>query len=376
MKNFNSGGYKQQFKYKSFNPSLINRDFEIIDKEIYQLLELAIKSISELKAITNLTSNIDGFIKMHVVKEATYSNRIEGTRTGIKEALLPEREILAENRDDWVEVQNYVKALNYGVKRIKEIPFSVRLLNEVHSRLLQGVRGKNKSPGRLRKGQNWIGGTDIKSAKYIPPHPDDVPVLLSDWEKFWHNDTIKIPVLVKIAIMHYQFETIHPYNDGNGRLGRLIMILQLIDKGFLDKPILYISNYLERYRGNYYDLIQKVKDKNSLEEWVKFILLAFKDSAEESIDVLTRLSEMKKKYSDVLKRLGKREKLGLKLVNYMLEEPILTVSEAESVLEVSYPTANSLIKELVNLNVLTQVSNKNRNRLFSLESYIDIFRNN
>ncbi|HEQ65410.1 MAG TPA: Fic family protein [bacterium] len=376
MKNFNAGVFKQQLDYKSFNPSLINRDFAILDKEIYLLLEVTVSAISELRAATNLTPNVDGFIKMHIIKEATYSSRIEGTRTSIDEALLPERKVVEESRDDWEEVQNYIKALNLGAERIREMPFSIRLLNEIHAKLLEGVRGENKTPGEIRRSQNWIGGVDIKRAKFVPPYHEDLPELLSDWEKFWHNKEIKVPVLIKIAIMHYQFETIHPYSDGNGRLGRLLMILQLIESGFLDKPILYISNYLERYRGTYYDLIQKVRDENSLEEWIKFMLKAFKESAEESIDVLKQLSELREDYRKQLQDLSssKRVEYGRKLLEYMLKEPIISVREVEKILEVSYPTANSLIKELVKLKILTQATEGEVDRLFCLQSYVDIFK--
>ena len=319
---------------------------------------------------------MDGFIKMHIIKEATYSSRIEGTRTSIDEALLPERKVVEESRDDWEEVQNYIKALNLGAERIREMPFSIRLLNEIHAKLLEGVRGENKTPGEIRRSQNWIGGVDIKRAKFVPPYHEDLPELLSDWEKFWHNKEIKVPVLIKIAIMHYQFETIHPYSDGNGRLGRLLMILQLIESGFLDKPILYISNYLERYRGTYYDLIQKVRDENSLEEWIKFMLKAFKESAEESIDVLKQLSELREDYRKQLQDLSssKRVEYGRKLLEYMLKEPIISVREVEKILEVSYPTANSLIKELVKLKILTQATEGEVDRLFCLQSYVDIFK--
>ncbi|MEI7580090.1 MAG: Fic family protein [bacterium] len=374
MKNFTSGKYTQQFEYQSFSPSLINRNFTWEDKEIDVYLESAVKALTELKAITNFTPNVDGFIKLHVVKEATYSNRIEGTRTSIDEALLPELNIDIERREDWKEVQNYINAMNYAVCMIEKVPFSIRLINETHKVLLEGVRGKYKLPGEIRKSQNWIGGYDIKSARYVPPHFSEISDLLSDWEKFWHNKDVQVPILIKIAIMHYQFESIHPYLDGNGRIGRLIIILQLIDSKFLDKPILYLSNFIEKNRSEYYELLRKVKNENTLYLWVKFILIAFRDSALESITVLNKLQGLTQEYMKLAETLGRRTQLAIKLIEYMFGNPIISVNIAKVVLDVTFPTANAVINDLTKLNVLRLVNQKERDRLYSLHEYIEAFQ--
>ncbi len=217
---YNSGKYIQQFKYKSFSPSLLSTPFEWKSDQVISLLSEADRAISELKAYSAHVSDISFYVQMHKVKEATDSTRIEGTKTLIDEALLKKKEILPEKRDDWLEVQNYLKALDYAIERMDTLPLSIRLIREVHERLLSGVRGQEKMPGTIRTSQNWIGGANIASATFIPPHPDEVGDLLSDLEKFWHGETWELPVLIKIAISHYQFETIHPFLDGNGRTNR------------------------------------------------------------------------------------------------------------------------------------------------------------
>ena len=243
---FKSGSYRNQDDYKTFKPTCINHPWRWSDPEINTLLEKASSELGSLNAFSDLIPNIDIYISMHIRTEANKSNKIEGTKTTVEEDLLPVEDISPEKRDDYQEVQNYINAMHTGIKRIivDNFPLCNRLIRELHEILLQGVRGEHKTPGEFRKSQNWIGGTRPSNAVYVPPSIIDMPDLMSDFEKFINNDECNVPNLIKIAILHYQFETIHPFLDGNGRIGRLIIPLYLLDKKLLSKPCFYISDFL------------------------------------------------------------------------------------------------------------------------------------
>ncbi len=370
---FQAGHWRQRYQYKSFEPGLINHEWTWEDPTIHWLLEKANRALGELNAFSLIVPDIDLFIEMHVVKEAQTSSRIEGTQTGIDEALMPIEQISPEKRDDWQEVRNYIDAVNGAISELKHLPLSNRLLKQTHATLMRGVRGEHKQPGEFRTSQNWIGGSSLTDAAFIPPHADGVPELMSDLEQFWHNDSITVPHLIRIALSHYQFETIHPFLDGNGRIGRLLIPLYLINHGLLAKPSLYLSDFFERNRASYYDALMRARISNDLIHWVRFFLQGMAETAAKGRDVFRQILSLRTDVEQKVLGLGKRASKARQALNLLYRKPMIAASDLEQNLGISHPTANALLRDLMQLGILREVTGAQRYRLYVFEAYVELF---
>lgn len=370
---FRAGKWQSRYRYKSFEPVPVNVEWTWEDAAINTLLEEANRALGELNAFSLIVPDIDLFIQMHIVKEAQTSSRIEGTQTGIDEALLPEDQIQPEKRDDWHEVRNYIAAVNAATAELDRLPLSNRLLRDTHAILMRGVRGENKGPGEFRVSQNWIGGSSLTDAVFIPPHQDGVADLMSDLEKFWHNEDVQVPHLIRVAISHYQFETIHPFQDGNGRIGRLLIPLYLISNGLLAKPSLYLSDFFERNRASYYDALMRVRMSNDIIHWVRFFLRGVALTAAKGRDVFRQILALRTEVESAILGLGKRTPNARETLNLLYRQPILSAGEIERAIGVSTPTANALIRDFEKLGILKEITGQIRGRVYSFDRYLGLF---
>jgi Fic family protein len=373
FKDYISGDLKQQYKYQSFMPTYINHTWQMSDSNLSLLLSQADNKLGELNAFSQLVPDINFFIKMHVNKEATSSSRIEGTQTNIEDALQKIEYIDPEKRDDWEEVQNYIKAMNDAVAALDKLPVSSRLLQNTHEVLLQGVRGKNKQPGEFRLSQNWIGGASINDAVFIPPHHEDVPGLMTDLEYFLNDEIHPVPDLIRIAIAHYQFETIHPFLDGNGRIGRLLITLYLVSKGILVKPTLYLSDFFEKHKSLYYDNLTRVRTHNDLTQWVKFFLEGVRQTSENSIQTFKSIIALREECEGSILSLGKKTKIAKEFLHYLYTKPITDSQDVVETLSISLATALRLIEDFVRLGMLREITGFKRNRIFVFSKYVKLF---
>ncbi len=372
---YHAGQYEAQLEYRSFVPSPILHDWVIADPQLQQLLGQADRALGELNAFAQLIPDIDFFIRMYVAKEATQSSRIEGTQTNIEDAFKDVADLLPEERDDWGEVQNYIRAISFAIDSLERLPLSNRLLKETHAILLEGVRGETKRPGEFRISQNWI-GVSLKNAAFVPPHHDHVPDLMSDLEKFLHSESVIVPPLIKIAIAHYQFETVHPFLDGNGRLGRLMISLYLASEKLLVKPALYLSDYFERNKTAYIDHLMAVRQGNHMRDWLIFFLHGVEETARASADVFRAILAIKERVErEVLPRFShRRQENAQRLMRHLYAQPVTDVKMVTKLLSTTPNTAASLINDLVEYGVLSEMTGQRRNRLFLFHDYIGLFR--
>ncbi len=374
LEEYKSGEYIKMNDYKAFIPSKINYNWGWDDTKLDKLLAEANRQIGELNAYSLLIPNVDLYIKMHVKIEANKSSRIEGTRTTVEEDLLDVTDINPEKRDDWEEVQNYVKATNYGVERIKEgFPVCTRLIREIHKILMQGVRGEYKTPGEFRTSQNWIGGSMPSTAVYVPPPHTEIAQCLSDFEKFINNEEIDTPDLIKIAILHYQFESIHPFLDGNGRIGRLLIPLYIQSKGMLDKSCLYISDYIERNKDIYYDMLTRVRTHNDIISWIKFFLEAVIETSKTAKEKFRKVVELTMDMDKAIIDLPVKAENAKKVIEVLYNEPIINRKKLMEITDIKPSTLKDTVNVLLENNIIVETTGYSRNQVFAFQNYIDLF---
>lgn len=373
LNEFVAGKFTQEFQYQPFLPNKINEKWVWEDSEINMLLDEANRKLGEINAFSFLIPNIDLFIKMHIVKEANKSSKIEGTKTEIDEAIMKEQEISPEKRDDWKEVNQYIEAMNEAIKLLDDLPISNRLIRATHKILLQTGRGDNKTPGDFRKSQNWIGGQNLSNAKYIPPHEKYLEELMSDLEKFINNFENNIPHLVKIAMIHYQFETIHPFLDGNGRVGRLLTTLYLVGNKILSKPALYLSDYLESNREEYYSRLTETRENNDIIQWIKFFLKGVISTAENTKNTFLRIIELQTEMNRLITQFGIRaDKINI-IVNNFYENPIMSIKDLVENTGIPDKTMRNLIALIEEKGIIEELTGHERNKLYVFDKYLKLF---
>ena len=360
--------------YKSFKPSPLPPLPPLeIDENLIKLLVEANRQLAQLDTASQLIPNIELFVSMYVRKVELMSSQIEGTQCTLEDILDPQLDVNANA--DVGEVINYIKAAHFALERLKTLPICNRLLRETHAVLMEGVRGQEKSPGEFRRSQNWIGpsGSTLKNARYIPPNVEDMENAMSDLEKYI-NESDKYDPLIQAALIHYQFETIHPFSDGNGRIGRLLILLYLMEKKLLSKPVIYVSYFLKMNQIEYYDRISEVRRKGNYEQWISFFLEAVSSAAEDALKSIGKLSALREKNIARLPKSSKRKDNVRALFDYLEQHPIIEIKQTAAALDVSYNTVSSAVKKLMMLGILRETTNAARNRVFTYEEYLDILK--
>ena len=377
--NIRAGQYVEQLTgYKAFIPNPLPPNPSInMDQELWQLLSQSDRALGRLDGATDALPNPDLFVFMYVRKEAVLSSQIEGTQASLMDVLEFESKAFEpENPIDVEEVVNYVAAINYGLERLVTLPVSLRLIREIHEKLMDGVRGSQRNPGEFRDTQNWIGaeGSTLKNANYIPPPPHEMKEALNNLEIFLH-DSSPLPALIKIGLAHAQFETIHPFLDGNGRTGRLLITFLLCEQNILKRPLLYISYYFKKYRTEYYDCLQRVRDQGDWERWLKFFLHGVYEVAQEASQTARKIVNMKEEHRQlVLTQMQRRSGNAINLLEQLYFRPIVSVENVQEIIKLSYPNANKLVKELCEIGLLEEITGQKRNRAFAYRPFLDVFK--
>lgn len=373
-----AGRYVTQLKgYRAFVPRPLPPDPPIdIDAELSDLLFRAALALGRLDGATDVLPDPDLFVYMFMREEAVLSSQIEGTQTSLLDLLDYERVgERAKTPDDVQDVANYVRAMSYGLERLDTLPLSLRLIREIHAELMKGVRGEHLSPGRFRRSQNWIGrpGSDLSSASFVPPSPGDMLEALAALERYFHTDS-SLPALIRVGLVHVQFETIHPFLDGNGRIGRLLITLQLCEMGILQRPLLYLSFYLKRYRGGYYAALQAVRDSGDWEGWLTYFLQGVEEVARIASQRARAIIAMREEHRLLIREhLGSTMANALRLLERLYRQPLTDTAQTWQHLDVSYQTANRLLVRLEKLGILEEITGQRRNRVYSYAPYLALF---
>lgn len=373
-----AGSYRKnlygEMEYRSFVPAALPPDPSVvIDDEMGTSLLEAHKKLSYLEGITSLIPDMNLFISMYVRKEALLSSQIEGTQATLEDIFDPDIE--NNHNLDVADVVNYIKATEYAIARLNELPLCARLIRETHSILLDGVRGQEKEPGSFRSTQNWIGGQDstLRTAMYIPPNVEDMKESVSDLERYMNMDNDSLDVLIRAALIHYQFETIHPFLDGNGRIGRLMITLYLMEQKVLKTPCLYLSYFLKANRIEYYDRMSEVRRSGDYEQWIKFFLRAFRDAAEDAAVTVRELSDLHNGNMALISK--EKRNANLKSVfRYMEQNPILEIKKTADALNLAYNTVAKQVNWLISKGILVPAEKRGKSRTFIYDSYLGILR--
>jgi len=374
-----AGRYVQQpTGYRAFIPNPLPPDPAVeISPEMQLLLSQADHALGRLDGSIQTLPHPDLFVFMYVRKEAVLSSQIEGTQSSLQDVLAAEAQILAPDRpQDVDEVVNYVRAMNYGLERLKSLPVSVRLIREIHAELLKGVRGQHLTPGDIRTSQNWIGpgGCSLQDATFVPPPSHEVARHLEDLEKFLHSNT-PLPMLIRIGLAHAQFETIHPFLDGNGRVGRLLIAFLLCEQKILLKPVLYLSHYFKQYRQKYYEQLQSVRDRGTWEDWLTFFLQGVIDVSKQATQTARRILMLRETHrATITDTFGRAAGNGHRVLEHLYEHPIVSVNEVQTLIGTTYAAANDLVAKFVASSILNEITGQVRNRKFMYQSYINLFR--